>query len=301
MSKIISVFGATGQQGGGVIRALLAAKAQGKDYTVRALTRDPSNDKGKALQASGCEVAKCDIDDAASVKTALAGSHGVFLVTNFWAHHSMDKEIEQGKSAADICKEIGVKHLVFSGLECIEVGTPVAHFDSKGAVEKYIQGLGVPFTILRMPAYFDNLASPQICPKNPDGTYTITMTMEGKKLHAMGSEDLGECVATVLDKPDEYTGKVIGLSADLLTVDEMAAIVSKHLAPRVFKASPMSAADFMKLPFPGAGEMGAMFEFFQRDIFHRDMDITKKLNPNVRGFDKWVQDHKAIFEKNFPL
>lgn len=284
-----------------MVRALLAAKSLGKDYTVRALTRDPSGEKAKALQSKGCEVAKCDIDDASSVKSALVGSHGVFLVTNFWAHNSIEKEVAQGKLVADTCKELDVKHLVFSGLESIEVGTPVAHFDSKGAVEKYIQQLGVPYTIVRMPAYFDNLANPRVCPKNDDGTYTVTMTMEGKKLHAMGSEDLGGVVASVLENPSEYNGKILGLSADLLTVEEMGEIMSKHLAPRVFKASPMTAAQFMKLPFPGAFEMGAMFEFFQRDVFHRDIAITEKLNPNVRNFEKWMQDHKEKFEKAYPL
>ena len=120
MPKVITVFGATGGQGGGVICALLKAIARGEDYAVRAVTRNPDGPKAQDLKSKGCEVVRCDMDDSVSVEEAVKGSYGVFLVTNYWEHFSKDKEIDQGKRVVDICEKLGVKHLIYSGLENVK-------------------------------------------------------------------------------------------------------------------------------------------------------------------------------------
>ena len=123
MVKIVAVFGATGAQGGGVASAVLQAKEK---FAVRAITRNPDSDKAAALRGRGCEVVKCDMDDDTSVRNAVKGCYGVYLVTNYWEHFSMEKEIAQGKRVTDICKEVGVRHLVYSGLENVHkaIGIP---------------------------------------------------------------------------------------------------------------------------------------------------------------------------------
>ena len=121
MPKVITVFGATGGQGGGVVSALLKAiNEEGKDYAVRAITRKPEGAKGQELKSKGCEVVKCDMDDKESVEQAIRGSYGVFLVTNYWEHFSKEKEIEQGKRVIDVCEALGVNHLIYSGLENVK-------------------------------------------------------------------------------------------------------------------------------------------------------------------------------------
>ena len=121
MPKVITVFGATGGQGGGVVSALLKAiNEEGKDYAVRAITRKPEGAKGQELKSKRCEVVKCDMDDKESVEQAIRGSYGVFLVTNYWEHFSKEKEIEQGKRVIDVCEALGVNHLIYSGLENVK-------------------------------------------------------------------------------------------------------------------------------------------------------------------------------------
>ncbi len=155
MSKLITVFGATGQQGGAVARALLA-----KGYTVRAVTRNPDSPKAKELQAKGAELVQVkNMDDVASLEAAIKGAYGVFLVTNFWGmfaenpETAYDREIAQGKAAGDLCKKLGVKPLVYSGLPYVKeiMGKPCPHLDSKGIVEKYLDENGIPNTSARYP------------------------------------------------------------------------------------------------------------------------------------------------------
>jgi uncharacterized protein YbjT (DUF2867 family) len=113
--KIIAVTGATGAQGGGLARAILADPEGG--FAVRALTRDPGSEKARALAASGAEVVQADLDDAGSVRAAFTGAYGAFCVTNFWEHFSAEKEVAQARSMAEAAKAAGVKHVVWSTLE----------------------------------------------------------------------------------------------------------------------------------------------------------------------------------------
>lgn len=116
MTQVVTVFGSTGSQGGSVVRALLTSTK----YTVRAVTRDPNSAKAVALKEKGCEVVRGNLDEAESIRNAVKGAYGVFLVTNYWQDLDKQKEIDQGKRTADICKEERVKHFVYSGLERVD-------------------------------------------------------------------------------------------------------------------------------------------------------------------------------------
>src|SRR6185503_15003657 len=191
--KIIAVTGATGTQGGGLVRAILADPNSG--FTVRAITRDPNKDKAKALAAAGAEVVQGDLDDVESLKKAFAGAHGVYGVTNFWEHFSGEKEKSQAKNIAEAAKAAGVKHVIWSTLEdtrtlmaaddkrmpMLQEKYRVPHFDAKAEANAYFQG--VPTTFLVTSFYWDNLYSFGLAPKKgDDGVYSWTFPMGNSKL-----------------------------------------------------------------------------------------------------------------------
>ena len=294
MSKLITVFGATGQQGGAVARALLA-----KGYKVRAVTRNPDSPKAKELLAKGAELVQVkNMDDIVSLEAAIKGAYGVFLVTNFWGMlaenpaTAYDREIAQGKAAGDLCKKLGVKHLVYSGLEYVKeiIGKPCLRLDSKGLVQKYLDENGIPNTSTRYPFYFENFVTMLAPQKNDDGTYTLTLPIK-KTMYGVSVEDAGPAVAAIFDKPEEYIGKKIGFSSDKLTLSEYVAIISKVTGKTVtYNEVPYEV--FAKFPFPGADDLAAMFEYVDIGNPDRSIEKTRELNPSALSFRQWAEKNK---------
>ena len=167
--KIITVFGATGAQGGGLVRAIL--NDPNSEFAVRAVTRDPNSDKAKELAKRGAEVIAADIDDPASMQKALEGAYGAYFVTFYWTHFSPEKEIAEAENMAKAAKATGIQHAIWSTLEDTRNWVPlnddrmptlmekykVPHFDGKGEGDKFFKDLGVPTTYLRASFYWDNL------------------------------------------------------------------------------------------------------------------------------------------------
>ena len=294
MAKLITVFGATGAQGGSVARALLAAGG----YKVRAVTRNNESPKAKALGEQGCEVVKTDMDSKESLEQAISGSYGVFAVTNYWGlfgenqDTAKDREIQQGKNIGDICKDKGVKHLVYSGLEDVKslIGKDCPHFDAKGIVEKYLDANNIPNTSTRASFYYENFVNFAPPQKNDDGTYTMTWPMEGP-MDAVRVEDMGAAVVSIFNNPNEYIGKKVGLSGDRLTMNEYAAIISE-VTGKTLTYNQVPANVYAKFPFPGAEDLAAMFEFYATSEFVREIPLTRKLNPATQTFRQWAESNK---------
>ncbi|XP_062513028.1 nmrA-like family domain-containing protein 1 [Corticium candelabrum] len=296
-NPLITVFGATGEQGGSVARSLL----QKGGWRVRGVTRNPDSDKAKALKALGIEVVKASLDDKASVKEAVRGSHGVFLVTNFWELLDAARETKQGKDAADACVEEGVKHLIYSGLSPAKKlsGLSVPHLDAKAEVEDYLPTIGIPYTSVRYPFYYENLAGGfGLTQKQEDGSFLIVIPMETHPLYAMSVADGGPAVAEIFKNRDEYIGKLVGLAADYKPVGHYAAMITKHTTKTFKHADKLTSEEFAAFGFPAADEIANMFRYFQTDHFHRlkDVALTKKLNPCVQSFEDWVKANKERFE-----
>ncbi|KAH8731821.1 hypothetical protein GQ44DRAFT_745856 [Phaeosphaeriaceae sp. PMI808] len=158
MTKLITVFGSTGNQGGSVIRAILTHPTLSKEWKIRGITRNANKPDALALAAKGVEMVSADLNNPTSILTAIKDSTAVFGVTNYWEKASLDHEVQQGKNLTDACKLAGVSNLIWSSLPYVSKITQgklhnLHHFDSKAMVEEYIGSVGQPASFV-MPAYF---------------------------------------------------------------------------------------------------------------------------------------------------
>lgn len=182
---LITVFGATGNQGGSVVRALLSLSSPPR---IRAITRDTSKPAAKALASQGVELVAANLNDAASLEHAVKGATAVFAVTNYWESTDPEAEKKQGYAIADACVAAGVKHMIWSSLPHVTEMTHgkfkgVEHFDSKAAVETYIEGVKSTSNMLTsyvMPAFFMTNIKQQIITSS-DGTPEWLLPMRAKE------------------------------------------------------------------------------------------------------------------------
>ncbi len=305
--KIIVVFGATGSQGGGLAHAILNDK--NSEFSVRAVTRDPSSDKAKKLDQSGAEVVAADIDDFQSIKKALKGAYGAYFVTFFWDHFSPETELKQARDLAKAAKQEGVEHVVWSTLEDTRKWVPlnsdqmptlqdkykVPHFDAKGEANQFFISEKVPTTFFHVSFYWDNMIHFGLGPKRDDnGKLAISFPMGDKKMAGISADDIGKCAYGIFKKGKKMIGKTIGVAGDQLTCKEMAEALSDALGEDVYY-NEMSPEQFRGLGFPGADDLGNMFQFY-RDFDEvcnstRDVNFSKELNPELKSFKMWLKEY----------
>ncbi|HXH85739.1 MAG TPA: NmrA/HSCARG family protein [Nitrospira sp.] len=307
--KMIVVVGATGAQGGGLLRAIVNDPSSG--FAARALTRDVNSDKAKALAKLGAEVVAANLDDVESMKRAFAGAYGAFCLTNFWEHFSPEKEYVQAKAQAEAAKHAGVQHVIWSTLEDTRKWVPltdnrmptlmgkykVPHFDAKGEADQEFTKLGVPTTFLLTSFYWDNLIFFGMGPKKgPDGALTFTLPLGDKPLPGIAAEDIGKCAFGIFKKGKEYIGKRVGIAGEHLTGTEMAAGMSKAFGQPV-RYDPVTPEVYRGLGFPGADDLGNMFQFNQdfSEAFcgARNPAIARSLNPLLQTFETWLEQNKS--------
>ncbi len=307
--KIIAVVGATGAQGGGLVRAILDDK--NGPFTARAITRNADSDKAKALADAGAEVVTADLDDVKSLRKAFEGAHGAYCVTNFWEHFKPEKEISQARNMAQAAKDAGVKHVIWSTLEDTRESIPlhddrmptlmgkykVPHFDGKGEANAAFTELGVPTTFLLTSFYWENFIYFGMGPKKgADGKLAITLPMGGRKLAGIAAEDIGKTAYAIFEDGDEMIGKTVGIAGGHLTGEQMAKSLSKALGQTV-TYNAVSPAAYRAFGFPGADDLGNMFQFnseFEQDCCDaRNISETKSLNPELQTFDRWLGENKS--------
>jgi uncharacterized protein YbjT (DUF2867 family) len=307
--KVIAVVGATGAQGGGLVRAILNDK--NGPFTARAITRNANSDKAKALADAGAEVVTADLDDVKSLKQAFEGAHGAFCVTNFWEHFKPEKEISQARNMAQAAKDAHVKHVIWSTLEDTRESIPlsddrmptlmgkykVPHFDGKGEANAVFTQLGVPTTFLVTSFYWENFIHFGMGPKKgADGKLAITLPLGAKKLAGIAAEDIGKTAYAIFDDGDEMIGKTVGIAGGHLTGEQMAKSLSKALG-QIVNYNAVTPAAYRAFGFPGADDLANMFQFnsdFEQDCCDaRNISETKSLNPELQTFDRWLGENKS--------
>jgi uncharacterized protein YbjT (DUF2867 family) len=307
--KIIAVVGATGAQGGGLVRAILNDKSGG--FAARALTRDINSPRAKELAQLGAEVVATDIDDEESVKRAFQGAYGAYCVTFFWDHFSPDKELAQAHIMARAAKDADLKHVIWSTLEDTRLKVPlsdsrmptlmghykVPHLDSKGQANHVFSDLGLPVTFFLTSFYWDNLISFGMGPQqSPDGKWLFTIPMGDKKLPGIAAEDIGKCAYGVFKRGQEFIGKTVGIAGEHLTGQQMAAALTKVLGKDVYY-NEVSPDIYRGFGFPGADDLGNMFQykrdFEQEFCTARSLQLSRALNPELQTFETWLARNKA--------
>jgi len=307
--KIIAVVGATGAQGGGLVRAILNDRSG--QFAARALTRDVNSDKAKELARLGAEVVAVDVDDSDSLKKAFTGAYGAFCVTFFWEHFSPEKELAQARNMAEAAKAAGLKHVIWSTLEDTRKLVPlddermptlqgkykVPHFDAKGEANQIFAQLGVPTTFLLTSFYWDNFIHFGMGPKaDQSGKLAITLPMGDRKLPGIAAEDIGKCALGVFAKGQEHIGKTVGIAGEHLTGEQMAAVFTSELGKEV-TYNAVEPAVYRSFGFPGADDLGNMFQYkrdFESEFCRaRSVEKSRSLNPTLQSFDSWLSRNKT--------
>ncbi|KHN95483.1 NmrA family transcriptional regulator [Metarhizium album ARSEF 1941] len=299
MSKVFTVFGATGNQGGSVIRAVLADPVLSKEYKLRGVTRDVSKPAAQALIAQGVEVVK-------AAAPAVKGAHSVFLVTNFWESMSDKTEMAQGKAVTDACKAAGVEHLIFSSL--IDVShasggrlSHVTHFDGKARIEQYIRGSGIRCTFVQPGLFMSGFLG--FIRKQDDGSLAWAMPEGVKPDQAQlplfdAAADTGIFVKAALRSTSD--GKVIRAATDYYTPARIVAEFEQAAGKEVAYREVPHEAFKSSLPPAAAQELLENMLLFQDPGYYAGAGLEDSLA--LLGHDKpttwkaYVEENKAKWD-----
>lgn len=244
--RLLTIFGATGNQGGSIIDLVLARPELSAKYALRGITRDPSSGKSQKLASLGVEVVKGDLDDVDSLRSAVQGSYGVFGVTDFWSIMSKSREIQQGKNILAACQSAEVKHFVWSSLPNVSKlsngkHTKVEHFDGKAEVEEAIEaGKGGIIASYYMPAMFIDQLKGMIKDYGDGPTLSLPYPDENIAVPLLAARrDTGKYVMGLFEAEDKANGVAVQGVSTWSTPKKLMAELSDHVGKKVhFKSIP---------------------------------------------------------------
>jgi uncharacterized protein YbjT (DUF2867 family) len=291
---LIAVFGASGQQGGSVVRAL---NARGQ-FRVRALTRKPAEYRGLAD-----EVVTADLDRPETLKVAFNGAHGVFLVTNFWEEGS--DEIKQATAAVRAAKDAGVKHFIWSTLPNVEAISGgkfnVPHFTGKARTDAVVAGAGFTnHTFVIAPFYYGNLAGVLAPQKQADGSvgWALPLDPDVRGIHMGDIRELGDIVAGAFAHPDQVgNGEYLPLVGDLLSFNEIVGTLNRQGHDFSFTRVPR---DIFAASFPGGVEVADTFRYFEAHTYlgsdsYEQIALANRIaGREPTGFATWARAHFPV-------
>jgi uncharacterized protein YbjT (DUF2867 family) len=284
--KLILVIGATGQQGGAVVKAL-----QNADFAIRALVRphaprDPKNEKVRQLERQDIQVAQGDLDDLDSLVRAMDGAYGVFSVMTFFQRGGVKMEEEQGKRAADAARNAGIQHFVYSSVGGAERNSGVSHFESKWHVEQHIGEIGLPHTIIRPTTFMTNLQE-VAAPIRFIALSMSRISNAEKPLQMITIQDIGKWVAHVFLHPETYLSKAIEIAGDELTYSQMINAYQK-----IYGRKPRS----MWLPsfLFSRGDLGKMFRWLSTFGYKADLNANREAIPDLLTYEQFLALKKPL-------
>jgi uncharacterized protein YbjT (DUF2867 family) len=277
----ILVTGATGRQGGAVIRHLLARGA-----VPRALTRDPTTPRARQLAGRGVELARGDMDDPDSLKHAIAGAYGVYSVQDFWTVGAK-REVQQGKNVADAARAVGTEHLVFSSVGGAERNARIDHWDSKWEIEQYIRRVGLPATMIRPASFMENYYIPAVERGLLQGRL-LDPVKSDRPYQTIATDDIGKFVALAFERPQEFIGTALEIAGSELSNRQAAQVFARVLGRPV---------KFWRMPMPivrvALGkEFFQMFRWFNDGGYRADVEGLRTRYPELglRTLEDWLRE-----------
>ena len=276
----ILVIGATGQQGGAVARVLLS-----KGHRVRAFTCNADSPAAQELARLGADLAVGHAEDRESVVRACRGMDSVYAMSTFF-ESGTEGEVEQGKNIAEAVSAAGTAHLVFSSVASANLSTRVPHFESKYEIERHIESLSIPSTIVA-PVYFcENLLSPWTLPGLADGNLSMSMPPD-RPLQQIPVGEIASFVLMALEDRSRFTGKRFDIASDELTGRRAAEVLSGVVGrPIHFVQTPIAKARAM------SEDVALMFEWFNEVGYSADIPSLRREYPEVgwRTFEQWAEE-----------
>ncbi|GAA5854797.1 hypothetical protein JCM9279_000949 [Rhodotorula babjevae] len=274
---VVVIIGATGAQGGSVISHLIKSD---KDYQLVGVTRDSSKPAAKALADQGVKVVSADTDSRSDLDRIFEGADIVFAVTNFWAHMSLDKEVEDGKRIVDAAKAAGVKHFIWSGLEPVKERSSgklqhVEHFDSKAAVTVYALESGLPTTNVEAGCYMQNWLGALGPRKQADGSLVFAMPIAPSTKIALidTNGDYGAYVREAIEGESFKPGSEILAAAEEISLDDMVKQFSEVTGAKASYYQ-LGHDDFLAAAGPVGKEMLDMFLWFEEFGYFGGKDLA---------------------------
>jgi uncharacterized protein YbjT (DUF2867 family) len=289
METIRTVFitGATGNQGSGVAKSLVEAQ-----YKVKALTRNPESSTAKKITHANLEYVKGDLNDVNTYKAYLQDTDAVFSVQS--GENGVIAEIKQGKDLADIARQVGVKHFIYSSVAGAGLHTGIPHWESKREIEEHIKSINLPFTILRPSYFYENYLFPQVSSRIPKGKLVTPLNGE-KVLQLMSAGDIGKICVQILNAPEKYIHKTITMAAEQLSHDQVATLFSEILG-RPIKYNKLPAI-ITRLAM--GKNLYRMFSWLNNNnpIFIEDLEGFRKDYPFMEPLKKWISDNFKRVDK----
>lgn len=287
--ETVLVVGATGNQGGVTVDHLQSAD---REYAIRGLTRRPDSEAARRLRDRGVDVRQGDLNEKASLRSAIDGVDAVVIVTNIWTA-GFDAAVRHGNNVADVAEAAGVEHIVFSGAGYHDRELGVAALEPAGEVEQYIRTLDVPATFLR-PVWFMHNLEPAV-EQIHDGTLALPIEAS-VTLQMLAVDDVGRAIARVLADPDEFAGEGFDLAGDQHTIGEMAGVLSDVTGVEVnpFTVSIDDARAEM------GPEMAELFEWFNEEGYGVDIEaLERRFGFAFTSFREYLE-HNGWADKDAP-
>ncbi|MBU0695798.1 MAG: NmrA/HSCARG family protein [Bacteroidetes bacterium] len=283
--KTIFVTGATGNQGGAVAASLI-----NKGFKIKVLTRKIDSIKAQNLQNSNVELIKGDLNDLNTYRKHLKDVDGIFSVQTF--ENGVEKEIKQGIGLANLAKEYGVNHFLYSSVAGADLNTGIPHFDSKYKIENYIKQLSLPYTILRPNSLFENFLIPQVKGRILKGKLASPIN-KNKTQQFISAVDIGEISSDIFLNKSKYLGKTITIGTEEMDMQQVANAFSEVLGKEIsYQKFPMLIARLVM-----GKDLYKMFKWINENdaVFMKDLELFKKENPNLLSLNQWI---KLNFKNN---